>query len=114
MYFHGNHIYDTDSENLMVEGMNQHLPFPINFEDNFMTYDKKDSDFVSFDLGQPKNVEVVGALFIVVGQHLFNFSREKNLLLCEHSRHELIVHERKCHPSSSSTNTHFMHKYSAK
>jgi hypothetical protein len=79
-FFHKEPIYDTDSESLMMEGTNLHFPFSASLEDNFMRYENSYSDFISLDLGQPKDVEVDGALVVILGQHSFDFSREKDVL----------------------------------
>jgi len=79
-----------------------------------MRYEDNYSDFVSLDLGQPKDVEVDGTFSMVVGQQLFNFSREKDVLLHEEKcHHKMVIHEENSHPFASSTCTFIIHKKSA-
>jgi len=90
--FHKEPIYDTNKDSLMMEGTNLYLPFSASMENNFMRYENSYSDFISLDLGHPKDVEIDGAL--VLGQHSSNFSRENDVSLHEERCHYLIeVHE---------------------
>lgn len=82
------------SESFMVEGKELlHFPFPTNLEDNFMSYRDNDLDFVSLDLGKPKDVEVDKALSIVVGHHSFGLSRDNDVLLYgEKCLYKIMIH----------------------
>jgi hypothetical protein len=64
-FTHGDPIYDTKSEILMEEDINLHLPFPISIGSHFMVHEEDIADPISFDLGQPKDVEVCDASSIV-------------------------------------------------
>jgi hypothetical protein len=101
-FFHGDPIYDTNNEILMARGADLHLPFPISLEDNFMRYGKNYSYFVSLDLGQLKDVEVDGALSIVVAQYPFHFSRKRDLLFYKKCYHKMTVRKEIFQPIASS------------
>ena len=78
-FFHGHSMYETNSESVMAKSKDLHHPFPVDYDENFLNYEKNNSSSISLDLGQPMDVEVGGSLSIVVSQHPFLFSRDRNL-----------------------------------
>jgi len=64
-FVHGDPIYDTDGESFMDEDTNLHFPFLISLESHLMQHEEDIVDPISFDLGQPKDVEVCDALSFV-------------------------------------------------
>lgn len=59
-----------------------------------MRHENNHAEFVSLDLGKPKDVDVNGALSIVVAQHPFHFYKKKDWLLHEEKcDNKIIVHK---------------------
>lgn len=58
-------IYDMDNESSMEENLNWNFPLSISIGIHFMVHEEDIAGPISLGLGQPKDVEVCDALFII-------------------------------------------------